>query len=61
MKPFTAIASVIFACLALLQLVRFIQAWPVSVNGLVIPVWVSAVAFVFASALSIMLWRERGK
>ena len=61
MKPFTTTASVVFACLALLQLVRFIQAWPVSVNGLVIPVWVSAVVFVIASGLSIMLWLERGK
>ena len=58
MKPFTAIASVIFALLALLQLVRFLQAWPVSINGMEIPVWASAIACVVAAIFSAMLWRE---
>jgi membrane protein implicated in regulation of membrane protease activity len=59
MKPFTTIAAVVFALIALLQLLRFILAWPVSVNGLVVPVWASAIAFVIAAGLSVMLWRER--
>jgi hypothetical protein len=59
MKPFTTIAAVVFAFIALMQLLRSVLAWPVSVNGLVVPVWVSAIAFVVATGLSIMLWRER--
>lgn len=59
MKPFTTIAAVVFAFIAMMQLLRFILAWPVSVNGMVVPVWASAIAFVIATVLSVMLWRER--
>jgi hypothetical protein len=59
MKPFTGLAAVLLALIAVLQLLRFILAWPVSVNGVDIPVWVSAVAFAVAGGLSFMLWRER--
>ena len=58
MKPFTAMASVLFAIVALVHLLRFMQAWPVSINGMLVPVWASAVAFVLTLLLSIMLWRE---
>jgi len=59
MQPFTALAVLLLALIGLLQLLRFILAWPVSINGFEIPVWVSAVAFVVAGGLSVMLWRER--
>jgi hypothetical protein len=59
MKPFTTIAAVVFAFVALLQLLRVMLAWPVSINGIVVPVWASAIAFVIAAGLSVMLWRER--
>ena len=61
MKPFTLIAIVVFACVALLQLVRFIEAWPVSINGLAVPLWASAFIFVVAVVLSVMLWHENRK
>jgi len=61
MKPFTTIAVVVFACVALLQLVRFIEAWPVSIDGFAIPVWASALVFVVATVLAVMLWRENRK
>jgi hypothetical protein len=38
MKLFTAMAALLLALIALLQLLRFIFAWPVSVNGIDIPV-----------------------
>ena len=59
MKPFTAVASVVLALVALLQLVRFLQAWPVSINGVAVPVWASAIACVISASLSVMVWRER--
>jgi hypothetical protein len=58
MKPFTTIAVIVFALIALLQLLRVLFAWPVSVNGMAVPVWPSAIAFVVAAVLSVMLWRE---
>ncbi|HEV2680751.1 MAG TPA: hypothetical protein VGV14_09655 [Rhodanobacter sp.] len=58
MKPFTSIAVVVFACVALLQLIRFVEVWPVSIDGFAVPVWASAIAFVIASMLAVMLWRE---
>lgn len=61
MKPFTLIAVVVFACVALLQLVRLVEAWPVSIDGVAVPLWASALAFVAAAVLSAMLWRENHK
>ncbi len=58
MKPFTTLAAIVFALLATVHLLRFIQSWPVSINGIAIPVWLSAVAFVLTALLSVMLWRE---
>jgi hypothetical protein len=57
-KPFTTAAVILFLLIALLQLVRFILNWEVTVNGITIPVWASGIAFVIAAALAVMLWRE---
>jgi hypothetical protein len=59
MKPFSAFAAVLLALVALVQLLRFILEWPVSVNGLNIPIWVSPIAVVLFGGISVMLWRER--
>lgn len=58
MKPFTTIAVIVFSLIALLQLLRFVLGWEVVVNGLMMPVWASGIAFVIAAALAVMLWRE---
>ena len=59
MKPFTLIAIVVFALVAILQLARFVLNWEVNVNGIAIPVWASGIAFLIAATLAIMVWRER--
>ena len=59
MKPFTLIAIFVFSLVALLQLLRFILSWEVTVNGVAIPVWASGIAFLIAATLALMLWRER--
>jgi len=61
MKPFTTIAVVVFGLVALLQLLRVIFGWEVTVNGTVIPIWASAVAVVIAAGLAVMLGREARK
>jgi hypothetical protein len=58
MKPVTLIAVVVFSLVALLQLLRLVLGWEVTVNGVTIPLWASAIAFVIAGGLAVMLWRE---
>jgi len=58
MKPFTTIAVAVFSLVALLQLLRVIQGWEVTVNGFAIPLWASVIACIFAATLAYMLRRE---
>ena len=58
-KPFTLVAVVVFSLVALLQLLRFVLGWDVTINGVAIPLWVSVVAFVVAAALAVTVLRER--
>ena len=60
-KPFTITAVVLLLLIALLQLLRFMLGWEVTVNGLSIPVWVSGIAFVIAAGLAVMIWVEARK
>ena len=57
-KPFSTIASVLLSLIALMQLTRFLLRWVVTVNGVVVPVWVSGIACVVAGGLAVMVWRE---
>lgn len=58
MKPFTTIAIVIFSLVAVLHVLRLIFGWEVVINGMAIPMWVSAVGFIIAGGLAVLLWRE---
>ena len=58
MKPFSALAAVVFALVALAQLLRLVLGWPVLVNGINIPLWASAIACLVAAGLAVMVWRE---
>ena len=58
MKPFTAITVVLLALIAVVQLLRFVLGWEVTVNRLMVPVWPSGIAFVIAAGLAFMVWRE---
>ena len=58
MKPFTTVAVVVFALVAVLQLLRVVLGWEVTINGVSIPLWASGVAFVVAATLAFMLSRE---
>jgi len=60
-KPFTIVAVVLFLLIALLQLLRFVLGWQVTVDGVTIPVWVSGIACVIAAGLAAMVWRETRK
>ena len=58
MKPYTTVAVIVFALVALLQLLRVALGWEVTVNGILVPVWASVIACVVAATLAFMLQRE---
>jgi hypothetical protein len=58
MKPFTTIATVVFALVAALQLVRVLEGWDVTIGGVHVPMWASLIAAAFAALLAVMVWRE---
>jgi len=57
-KPFTTIAVGVFALVALLHMLRLAFGWEVTIQGSVIPMWVSVLGVIIAGGLAIMLWRE---
>jgi len=58
MKPFTTIATVFLALIAVVHLLRLFTGWEVVVVGFVIPVWWSAFGLLVAGGLALMVWRE---
>jgi membrane associated rhomboid family serine protease len=58
MKPFTLLAVIVFALVAVLQLLRVAMGWDVVINGFSVPAWASIVACVIAATLAAMVARE---
>ena len=58
MKPFTTLAVLVFALIALVHLYRLLRPFEVVVHGMVVPQWVSIAGLVVAGGLALMLWRE---
>ena len=61
MKPFTNLAIVIFILIAVMHLLRLIYGWEVTLDSIVIPMWVSVMALLIAGVLAYFLWREAYK
>ena len=57
-RPFTTIAAIIFAIMALVHLYRLFAHFQVVVGSHTIPMWCSYVAIVVAGLLSWGLFRE---
>ncbi len=57
-KPFTWIASAIFALMAVVHVYRLVRPFEVSIGSCHLPQWASAVGAVIAAGLSWMLCRE---
>jgi hypothetical protein len=49
---YARLAAALFAIISVLQLVRALAGWPITVGETMIPVWASWVAFVVAGALA---------
>jgi len=58
MKPFTTIAAIIFAIMALAHLFRLIHPFPVVIGGCSLPQWLSIIGVLVPAGLALMLWRE---
>jgi hypothetical protein len=61
MKPITTLATIIFALIAIGQLLRLIFHIELVVAGITILLWASIVACLFAAIISLLLWRENRK
>ena len=57
-KPFTLLAVLIFAVVALVHLLRLAYGWEVTINSAAVPLWASVLGLVIAAGLAVMLWRE---
>ena len=58
MKPFTRLAVIVLWLIGLLQLIRFIARWDVTLDGAFVPPWLSGLVAVLAVGLALMVWRE---
>jgi hypothetical protein len=56
-KTFCTLAAAIFAVIALLQLIRIVMEWSISLNGIDVPFWASWIAVMVAGALSFVGFR----
>lgn len=60
-KPFTSLAALIFAVIALVHLLRLIYGWMVTIVGADVPMWTSVLGLVIAGTLAAGLWWESRK
>lgn len=58
MKPYSTLAALVLAIIAVIHVYRFVRGLEVVVNGHAVPLWVSAVAAIVLALLSLMVWRE---
>jgi putative flippase GtrA len=58
-RPASLICGIILLIFAFLQLIRYTFAVPVEVNGLRIPIWVSAVIAIIFGTMAFWLFNER--
>lgn len=56
-KLFLRLVGTVFSLIALVQLLRIIYAWEVTLNGSIIPFWVSWIAIIVVGSLAFMSFR----
>ncbi len=57
-KPFSTLASILFALIALAHLYRIVRPFEVVVGTCSIPQWASFIGLIVAATLAVMVWRE---
>ena len=58
MRPVPATAAAVFALIAVMQSLRLVLRWQITLNGATVPMWLSGIAFVLAAVLAVLLWRD---
>jgi hypothetical protein len=58
MPRYELVSGVVFTVVALAQATRALLGWPAQVDGVSIPVWVSAVAFLITGTLAVWAFRS---
>ena len=58
MRPVSRFASLLLGFIAVAQLTRFLLGWTLTVNGVDVPTWASAIAALVLGATAALLWRE---
>ena len=58
MRRYEMVSGIVFTFIALAQATRALLAWPAQVNGVTIPVWVSALAFLITGSLAVWAFRS---
>lgn len=53
------VSGIVFGVVAILQIVRALNDWPVQVGPIAVPVWFSWLAVVVAGALSVWAFRSQ--
>ena len=61
MRRYELFSGIIFTVIALAQLTRTLLAWPLQVDGVSVPVWVSGLAFVITGSLAVWAFRSAGR
>ncbi len=61
MKPFTTIVIIVLSIIGFIHLLRLYFGWEVTINSMIVPIWISAPGFLIAAGLALMLWRESRK
>jgi hypothetical protein len=57
-RPVPTAAALVFGLISLMQLLRLVLRWDITLNGATVPIWLSGIAFVLAAALAVLLWRD---
>jgi len=58
MKPATMISMLVLAMVAIGHLLRLVFGVEIRVGGILVPLWVSVIAFIVPAGLVVALWWE---
>jgi uncharacterized protein (TIGR00106 family) len=61
MKPAIIIVTIMLMCISVAHVLRLIFQVEITVDGFIVPAWVSIFGFVVPLLLALMLWKESRK
>lgn len=60
-KTYIKVTKIIFAVVGLVHLLRLLMGWSLVINGMVVPIWISAIGTVAAWFLAYNAFKLLGK